>query len=69
MIKSYQFSEKITPKEKAAEIVDDFLYQMLEGWREAFVSQSNDMSVDERLKVKAQLEAYTKRIQKMLGRN
>ena len=69
MIKAYGSTQTMTPKKKAAEIVDDFMDQMLDSWSEASGSQYKDMTEEEVSKVKEQLENYTQRIQKMLGRN
>jgi len=69
MIKSYQDHKRITPKKKAAEIVEDFMDQMLDGWEFASLSLTKSMTDSERREVQAQLEKYSDRVQKILGRN
>lgn len=69
MIKSYKNypnNEKITAKQKAAEIIADGISVRIEHWVGASVSYAEDMTEREKDLVRYQLEQYANRIEKIL---
>lgn len=67
MIRSYGSQQKITAKQKAAELVDDMLDDLLNSWSDRTLALSKEMTEAEARAVNEQIERYVFRIQKMLG--